>query len=455
MIAGPWGLTKLWSMLNKPIKKKRISGQAGRRGVRASWRVALLGFGFVLSIALARPAFAAAGDLDSTFGTGGKVTTEFTSKNDVAFDVAVQSSDGKIVAAGRAGGSGNRFALARYNTDGTLDTTFSGDGKVTTDFTSGSDAAIGVAIQPSDGKIVAAGYAASGGSRFALARYNTDGTLDTTFSGDGEVTTDFTSGDDFAWTMAIQADGKIVAAGGAGGKGERFALARYNTDGTLDTTFSGDGKVTTDFTSGYEYIDAIAIQPSDGKIVAVGSANYYGSHPKFALARYNTDGTLDTTFSGDGKVTTAFGSAQSWGFATAIQSTDGKIVAGGQAGSRFALARYNTNGALDTSFGGDGMVTTNFTPGVDDLDDIAIQGDGRIVAAGSANYFGPDSKFALARYNSNGTLDTSFGGDGKVTTNFTSGNDRATGVLLQPADGNIVVAGGAGGAFGLVRYLAT
>ncbi len=178
----------------------------------------------VVMATTAGQAFAAAGDLDTTFSENGKVTTNFTPGDDPGFGVAVQA-DGKIVVAGTADFFAE-FALARYNADGTPDSTFSGDGKVTTNFTPGDDSAFGVAIQ-SDGKIVAAGGAGGSGGRFALARYNTNGTLDTTFEGNGKVMTNFTPGHDVAFGVAIQRDGKIVAAGAAAENGGRFAVARY------------------------------------------------------------------------------------------------------------------------------------------------------------------------------------------------------------------------------------
>jgi uncharacterized delta-60 repeat protein len=412
--------------------------------------------GLLLSITTAPAAAGAAGSLDSSFGGDGKVTTNFTTGDDLALSVAVQV-DGKIVAAGGAPGSGGRFAVARYNGDGTLDSTFSADGKVTTNFTSGRDFAAGVAVQADD-RIVAAGTANfSGDARLALARYNPDGTLDTTFDGDGKVTTNLTSSFDAIYSVVIQSDGKIVVAG-ATGSGGSFAIARYNTDGTLDTTFSGDGHVATNFASGYDFADDVTIQ-ADGKIVAAGAANYFGGDPKFALARYNTDGTPDTTFGGDGKVTTNFTGGDDFAFGVAVQPADGKIVAAGRAGGSggmFALTRYNTDGTLDATFSGDGKATTNFTGGYDYADDVAVQPvDGKIVAAGSANAFGGNPTFGVARYDPDGTVDTTFTADGRVTTDFTGGADFAVGVALQ-ADGKIVAAGragGSGGRFGLVRYL--
>ena len=261
-------------------------------------------FSLLITVA-AHPVAAAAGDLDTSFDSDGKVTTEVGSTDDFARSVAIQS-DGKIVAAGfSSNGSDWDFALVRYNTDGSLDTSFDSDGKVTTAIGSGDDHAVSVAIQ-SDGKIVAAGYSNGSNWDFALVRYNTDGSLDTNFDSDGKVTTAIGGGADYAVSVAIQSDGKIVAAGYSNGSNFDFALVRYNTDGSLDTSFDSDGKVTTDFGSGSDYGSSVTIQ-SDGKIVAAGGSSN-GSNRDFALVRYNTDGSLDTSFDSDGKVTTAIGS---------------------------------------------------------------------------------------------------------------------------------------------------
>jgi uncharacterized delta-60 repeat protein len=408
----------------------------------AVWRKTAFAFAFAFALAgmSARPALAASGDLDTTFGRDGKVTTNFTTDYDFASSVAIQA-DGRIVAVGSAGTdcTCETFVLARYRPFGALDPTFGGDGKVTTHF-DGGGSAMAVAIQ-ADGKIVVAGGARLSG-RFALARYDPDGSLDPTFSGNGKMTTDFPGGYAFASGVAIQSDGKIVAAGRTD---YRFALARYNPDGTPDPTFSGDGKMTTDFTGRGDGARSVVLQ-TDGKIVAAGFAN---SGQRFALARYEADGTLDPTFGADGKVTTNFTTGLDFASGVAIES-DGKIVAAGSANDRatFALARYNLNGALDPTFGGDGKVTTNFTDDDDFASAMAIQADGKIVAAGSA-----DVRFGLARYDPDGTLDGTFGGDGRVQTNFSQGPAVAFGVALQ-TNGKIVAAGGAGGrVFALARYL--
>jgi uncharacterized delta-60 repeat protein len=396
-----------------------------------------------LVVAIANPAAAPPGDLDPTFDGDGKVFTDFAGGADEGRAVAIQG-DGKIVAAGFAVGPGgsNDFALARYNTDGSLDTTFDGDGKVITDFAGSFDQARAVALQ-GDGKIVAAGIATVSGFNFGLARYNTNGSLDTTFDGDGKVTTAF-GGNEDAFGVAIQVDGKIVAAGfsvDSGGTND-FALARYNTDGTLDTTFSIDGKMTTDFAGSTDEARAVAIQ-GDGQIVAVGFVFVSGAGD-FALARYNSNGSLDATFDGDGKATTDFAGDFDQAFGVAIQG-DAKIVTAGFANDvsgnqDFALARYNTDGSVDTTFNGDGKVTTDFAGNTDQAFALAIQGDGKIVAAGFADVSRNIRDFALARYNTDGSLDPTFSGDGKVTTDFAGSGDVAYGVAIQ-ANGRIVAAG--------------
>ncbi|MFQ5922276.1 MAG: LamG-like jellyroll fold domain-containing protein, partial [Anaerolineales bacterium] len=286
-----------------------------------------------------------------------------------------------------------------------LDTTFGGVGYVTTDFGTGSDHANGVAIQ-ADGKIVVVGHMNNGtNDDFAVARYNIDGSLDTTFDGDGMVTTDLFASQDRARDVDIQSDGKIIVVGQEGPSATRdFALARYNTDGSLDTSFDTDGKVTTDFFGFGDQGREIAIQ-SDGKIVLVGRI-HNGVNEDFGVARYNTDGSLDTTFDGDGRVTTDI-NGEDRGEAVSLQ-TDGKIIAAGNTNfainGDFALVRYNTDGSLDTSFDGDGIATIDVGGLSDDGEAVAVQPDGKIVIVGHAMN-ATDDDVALARYNPDGSLD--------------------------------------------------
>jgi uncharacterized delta-60 repeat protein len=391
----------------------------------------------------------ASGSLDSSFDSDGKVITVLGASNESVNSVALQS-DGKIVVAGSSNnGSSNEFAVARYNTDGSLDSSFDSDGKVTTTIGSNADA-YSVAIQ-SDGKIVVAGNTIIGGrDKIAVARYNTDGSLDSSFDSDGKVTT--TIGEsDYANSVVVQSDGKIVVAGSSATGGDsNFALIRFNTDGSLDSSFD---PAVTPIGSSNDEAYSVAIQ-SNGKIVVAGYSDN-GAQRVFAVVRYNTDGSLDSSFDSDGKVTTAIGS-DDLAKSVAIQS-DGKIVVAGSSNNGsdndFALIRYNGDGSLDSSFDSDGIAITVFGSSSDFGNSVAIQSDGKIVVAGSSNN-GSNNEFAVARYNTDGSLDSSFDSDGKVTTAIGLG-DYAFSLALQ-SDGKIVVAGssnnGSNDDFAILRY---
>ena len=388
-----------------------------------------------LSLTGAR-AQAAPGDLDTTFGGTGAVTTAIGTTA-FAAGVALQS-DGKIlVAAGSSNASGADFAVARYTTTGSLDTSFGGTGKVIVDFAARGDYGGSIAIQ-ADGKIVLGGSVSTSLSpRPGIARLNPNGSLDTIFGGTGKVIGEVGSGIE---SVAVQSDGKIVATGGASGS---LLLMRVNPNGSLDTTFGGTGSVITPGGHG----SGVAVQ-SDGKIIVA-------SQTGFTVARYLSNGTLDTTFGGTGTVTSIAARG-------VVLQGDGKIVvAGGEPVSAFAAARYNTNGTLDTSFGGSGVVTTSFTlPATGNS--VALQSDGRIVVAGvlGDGAITSNGNYALVRYNSNGSLDTSFGSAGRLVTDVTGFSDSAEGVKVQ-SDGKIVAAGtsyvsaqpGAASQLSVVRYL--
>jgi uncharacterized delta-60 repeat protein len=378
------------------------------------------------------------GVLDADFGNHGTVITSF-GDNDSQAEALVSQPDGKVVAAGQAWQTSQYedgdFALARYISGGSLDATFGSGGRVTTDF--GGNDQIKALARQGDGKLVAAGIADRGGDQadadFALARYDPDGTLDPSFAG-GKVVTEF-GGSDGARALIIQPDGKIVAAG-YGGSASKFAVVRYNPDGTLDPTFGSGGKVTTSFSSAVAGATALAIQP-DGKLVAAG----YNADD-FALARYHPNGTLDQTFGSGGKVTSDFSSSRDSIFALIIQP-DGKLaVAGmtqamGSSVADFALARYNPDGTLDTSFGSGGKVVSDLTPYTwDAASALVLEADGKLVAAGNSS-----GGFALARYNRDGDLDTSFGAGGKVITYVNPGYFSIALGLVAQSDGGLVAAG--------------
>ncbi|HJQ67658.1 MAG TPA: hypothetical protein VKA70_01715 [Blastocatellia bacterium] len=394
----------------------------------------------LLSFNLVPPVRAVGGDLDTTFGKGGKVVTSLGAA-EAANAVEIQP-DGRILAGGAF--NGVDFALVRYMPDGELDFSFGPGGVVFTSFGGGS-VIRDIALQP-DGKIVSVGDSTFVGTNvdFCLARHNANGSPDMTFGSGGKVVTDFFSDFDNAWGAAIQADGRIVAAGSATKPdGTRdFALARYNPDGSPDNSFGTAGKVVTDFAGSNDLGQAMVLQP-DGKIVVAG-----GAINDFALARYNTNGSLDMSFGVGGKVTTDLFDSGDIAFAIAIQS-DGRLVVGGSCGPffsttgfEFGLARYNTDGSIDGSFAIGGRMLTDFFGQTDTIRGIGIEPDGKIVAAGTAfrNNLSESQDAALARYNTDGTPDATFGSNGKVTTDFLSRRDEVFAVAIQP-DGSIVTAG--------------
>ncbi len=444
------------------------------------------------------------GSLDTSFGVDGIVITEVGGSGnvpDIANSVALQP-DGKIVVAGQTSGDA---AVVRYNTDGSLDTSFDSDGIRILSFGPDSDDAAGVAVTP-DGKIVIVGNSYSGISnfRFAAARFSSDGSLDTGFGSSGIAFATFPSATGVG-DLAVQPDGKIVAVGYTFNTGTFFDMAavRFNTYGTLDTSFDGDGKVTISVgsvnISPSDEANSVLIAP-DGKIVLVGCGRGTTGNTFFSVARLNPDGSRDMSFAGsgiangfggngfgvalqgskivvtgestigtssrtdfgtmrftaDGRIDTTFpsgivrtpiGVSNEEAMALALQS-DGRIVAAGfsfatATNNDFALVRYHPAGVLDTAFGAAGKVTTAIGPGDDTARDVVIQPDGKIVAFGYSLVSPGNYDLAIVRYNENGSLDTSFGGgDGIVTTPIGGGNDFGSAVLLQP-DGKIIAFGDA------------
>ena len=403
-----------------------------------------------------RTVLAVDGDLDPTFGTDGKVLTDFDHSTDIANAVAIQA-DGKLVVVGTTyrdnDFSGEDFAVVRYNPDGGLDKTFGVGGKVQTDFPGLAAVASSVVVQP-DGKIVVAGGAFplfTFLGDFKVVRYNSNGSLDTSFGDGGIVTTTFPEGS-YAFDVALQTDGKIIAAGTvfvAFDPGESsdtdFALARYNPDGTPDATFGNGGQVSTDFLGLEDDAFSVLIQP-DGKIVAVGSANDPATFYDFAAVRYLSNGTIDTTFGVAGKVHTDFGDQNFDRARSAALQPDGRIVAAGFAISQnggvqnFAVARYNSSGVLDTSFGTGGMTQIDFGNCCQGATKVLLQSNGKIITVGGSNGESSEDDFLLARLTPTGALDPNFGAGGKVRTSFGDLNGGANGAVFQP-DGKIVAVG--------------
>ena len=397
------------------------------------------------------------GILDTTFGNSGIVTTAIGSGVEYAYLIRIQP-DNKILLGGFTyTASFSDFAIVRYNTDGELDTTFGVGGKVTTTVSNNFNHAYSLAIQ-NDGKIILGGrvHNTSGVSDFGLVRYNFDGSLDTTFGISGKVITPIGSSSDDGYSLDIQSDGKIVFCGfSLIGSFSDFALVRYNTDGSLDNTFGTNGIVTTN-SSNYDYAYALKIQP-DGKIIISGSS-FNGSNNDFTMLRYNSNGTLDGSFGVGGIVITPIGSSTDNSQSLSIQS-DGKILLAGHfintSNYDFAVARYDSDGSLDGSFGTGGIATTPIGSGDDFVFSVATQTDGKILLGGRAHN-GTYDDFTLVRFNANGTLDGTFGSGGKVITPIGDGTGYGHSIAIQ-TDGKILLGGSAFNSltnydFTLVRY---
>jgi uncharacterized delta-60 repeat protein len=459
----------------------RLAGALAQLSLNPGRRLAVLAA--IVVIASSTFAFAQAGQLDSTFGTGGIFTTSFT-QYDVTIDsVAAIQSDGKIVLGGTIpSGQSQVAALIRLNTNGTLDSSFGSGGIVTSDFGITDGAAVtAVAIQP-NGQIVAAavGDFLLDGS---VGRLNSDGNVDTTFGNGGfAISRSLDSGAGTLSFMALQADGKIVVTGGG-------LIGRYTSSGQLDPTFGSSGIAALSS----PLATAIALQ-ADGKILVttgVGApptltaAQFLPVPLAGSIARYNTDGSLDTNFGVSGQAACVASAA-----AIGVQN-NGKIVVAGTITSAlltsvsggvtvvnnqtgFGLVRYNSNGSVDTTFNpgggigsGGGVITgfgNSFPAG--SAFALAIQSNGEIVVAGQAgigNQYFATSSFVLARYTATGHLDTNFGTNGTVITTLSQGPISLVNSLVLQSDGKIVAAGNTGtlvqrgfflNNFAVARYLA-
>jgi uncharacterized delta-60 repeat protein len=407
---------------------------------------------------------AQAGSVDAAFGIGGIVRADIANQQEVALSLAIQS-DGKIVAAGYSDNGGSKdFAVMRFKTTGAPDSTFGTAGKVVTPVGPGDDYGQTVLIQ-TDGKIVVTGYSMNGSDAdFSLVRYLSNGALDATFGTGGKVTTSITSGPDIGWGAALQTDGKIVVGGTIpNGTGGDYGVLRYKTNGTLDSIFGVDGIAVFSDLIGDVGTD-LKIQP-DGKIVVCGYSGSVGSYD-FSVIRLLTNGTPDAAFGTGGKATLPMGTAEDIGLGLAIQP-DGKLVVAGYAWNStmtktdFALARFLTNGSPDPGFGTGGKVITAVTADYNYARGVMLQADGKIVLVGQVMPI-PNSDFAIVRYKTNGSLDSSFNATGIVITDASMGDgyDVAYKAVSQ-SDGKIVVAGSASRNtstvtdvdFALVRYI--
>ena len=397
-----------------------------------------------------------AGDLDPSFGDGGKVLTDLGTSYDRLQNVAVQADD-KIVVLGTSEG---KFTLTRYEIDGTLDNSFGNKGTAITSISYDSRYDKSEVVVLPNGKILFTGTTSS---NFLLAQYNSDGTVDNNFGDAGVAITDIGGTNDKGNGIAVQEDGKIIVVGYTNNGSNNyydFVLTRHNSDGSIDTSFGNSGKVVSAIGDSSDQAYDVAIQ-SDGKIVVTGKVHDWDG-TDYGLVRYNSDGTLDSNFGNSGKARISFdtggiSSSSTYARNLGIQS-DGKIViAGTKYEDNFALARYNSDGTLDTSFGDEGKVSTDLSVADISFAEMIIQPDDKIIVVANArlyNYSAPqynDNDWVLLRYNSDGSLDKTFGDDGKIITPISTENDYARGVALQ-ADGKIVVVGESDGDFAIVRY---
>lgn len=399
--------------------------------------------------------------LDIGFGNEGKVTTPIGTQEDIGNSVVIQPDENLIVAGYSKNGTNFEIALVRYKNNGDLDPDFGIGGIVTTDIGTGSDIARSLALQ-ADEKIVVIGYSYYTGSDsdIALIRYNSDGSLDNNFGINGKVMTDFNGYNDYGNSLAIGDDEKIIVTGNSisPNQSSDFIIVRYLPDGSLDSIFGINGKVVIDF-GDFDYAYKVILQP-DGKIVIVGQADNPSDHD-FFICRLDEIGNLDNSFGQGGIVTTDFGDFDDKAVSAILQPDNKIIVVGGVPDnlftSPFMIARYNVNGSLDNTFGIGGKVTTDFdneTQRSDMAWSVALQSDGKIVVAGDSG-----GKFALARYNVDGSLDNSYCSGGKVITAVGDIIHAGAKSVLIQSDNKIVSAGYAGfsgqglGKFALVRYL--
>ncbi len=373
------------------------------------------------------------GDLDSAFGINGKVMTVF-GNGSICYSNLIQN-DGKMLAAGVVSqtATGNDFSVVRYNTDGSLDTTFGTTGIVTTDIALSNEYANSMVLQ-TDGKILLCGIVSgSGNSNLALIRYEPDGSLDSTF-GTGGIVIILEPGGFISYNInaiALQNDGNIIIGGSHGfGLNSDIILFRLKSNGVCDTTFDHDGIVTLQIVPDLNVAASVIVQP-DGKIVVAGY-----TLNDIAVVRYNPNGALDTTFGAGGIVITPNGLARS----VFLQPDDKIVVTGHTAGFNMCIVRYNSDGSLDTGFGNSGISTTFFGSASSDACKSIIMSNGKIVTAGTYHFPGSDRDFLLSCHNSNGFLDSTFGINGFVTTDFNGYHD-GPGSLVSQQDGKIVLSG--------------
>jgi len=397
------------------------------------------------------------GILDASFGLNGKVATSFGVNFESSCPGAEMQPDGKILQLGLVGGGVTGWAVVRYNTDGSLDNSFGNGGKsfIQTPM-SNVDFPSSIKVLPT-GKILLAGLMYDAiGSNGGIVKLNSNGSIDQTFGTSGFVKTNPGAGGNF-FDMEIQSDGKIICVGEYGvlamNNYSDFAIVRYKADGTLDNTFSNDGIQNVDFGGYNDFAYSVFIQ-ADGKIIVTGASNALNS-PIYDIAavRLQSNGSLDLSFGSNGKILTSIKQGQDFATDCIVQS-DGNILIAGISnydGKDHAFVmRYLNNGTLDNTFGNNG-ISEFISPLSVGIFSISLQSNGKIIISGNAKN-GNNSDFFICRFNTNGVLDQTFGNAGFVTTNFGTDSDVGRKSLIQ-ADGKLVISGTAFNQFAIARYL--
>ena len=384
--------------------------------------------------------WAQAGMIDSTFGNNGIVLADFNSGGSDRITAVLVQSDEKVVAVGNSKmfpGISNTV-LIRLLEDGSYDPDFGTGGVVLSDLGDVGPEFYAAALDE-DQRIVATGYGNDGD--FLTARFLPDGSPDPSFGANGIVYTDFFNDEDYANALALQADGKIVA-GGTGydpndPEDYGFALARFNSDGSLDTTFGNQGKVFTQIGPGDDEITSLAVQ-ADGKLLACGFTVDGPDHKPY-LVRYNSDGTLDPGFGSAGIVVDSLSNVPRKFEWTGLLP-DGRIVVvitalGGY--QNFGVARYHADGTPDSTFNGTGKLVLDQAVDCQGLESGLVMPDGKLVIGGSA---GPTGGFLVGRINPDGSIDTTFGDNGFVKQQGTGAESFIKSMATTP-DGSLIVAG--------------
>lgn len=372
--------------------------------------------------------------LDGSFGNHGIVSHQSSTSSEVR-SMALHK-DGKIVAVGYANDpKGDQIKMVRFLSNGILDAEF---GMNSTVYMRIKDRSVPSCISiQEDQKIVVGGSFTDksklpANSRFVLVRFNTNGSVDTSFGAKGIATITIDTLRSVATSIAIAPDGGIVVGGEID---DRFLVVKFTKEGKLDKTFGDEGKVITSLGLS-SHLFLLKMQ-SDGKILASGNAGT-NSDQKFALVKYTKNGVLDSAFGDNGKVITDMGGKS--GFVVAnlfVTLSDKKIMVAGAVNSRLGMVRYMENGAIDSSFGVSGILfPANYSPSIG----MEVQSDGKYIFAESKKINNYDYGWNVFRLHANGKVDSTFGTFGNYTVNIDNGNDYAQCLILQP-DTKILIGG--------------